>query len=402
MPYLGDVMKQSFQDFFSQESSGGIVLMVVVVIAMVLANSPLDGAYHAFLNTPVRVRFGPLDIDKPMLLWINDGLMAMFFTLIGLEVKRELLQGALSSPSKAALPTFAAIGGLLVPALIFLAFNHEDELGRVGWAIPAATDIAFALGVLALLGSRVPAALKVFLLALAIIDDLLVILIIALFYSDSLSMLSLTVAAVATLGLVTLNRAGVRKLAPYLLIGVVLWVAVLKSGVHATLAGVVLAFTLPLDRDESGYCPSETLEHRLHPWSAFLILPVFAFANAGVSLEGLGLADLTSPLPMGIALGLLLGKPLGIMLFSIIAVMVRLARLPEGLGWVHLLGVSLLCGIGFTMAMFVASLSFDPGMLNYGDLARLGILIGSGLAAVAGYVLLSKTLPEQRKTPPEP
>ncbi|WP_233749539.1 Na+/H+ antiporter NhaA [Ferrimonas balearica] len=395
-------MKQSFQDFFSQESSGGIVLMVVVVIAMVLANSPLDGAYHAFLNTPVRVRFGPLDIDKPMLLWINDGLMAMFFTLIGLEVKRELLQGALSSPSKAALPTFAAIGGLLVPALIFLAFNHEDELGRVGWAIPAATDIAFALGVLALLGSRVPAALKVFLLALAIIDDLLVILIIALFYSDSLSMLSLTVAAVATLGLVTLNRAGVRKLAPYLLIGVVLWVAVLKSGVHATLAGVVLAFTLPLDRDESGYCPSETLEHRLHPWSAFLILPVFAFANAGVSLEGLGLADLTSPLPMGIALGLLLGKPLGIMLFSIIAVMVRLARLPEGLGWVHLLGVSLLCGIGFTMAMFVASLSFDPGMLNYGDLARLGILIGSGLAAVAGYVLLSKTLPEQRKTPPEP
>lgn len=402
MPYLGDVMKQSFQDFFSQESSGGIVLMVVVVIAMVLANSPLDGAYHAFLNTPVRVRFGPLDIDKPMLLWINDGLMAMFFTLIGLEVKRELLQGALSSPSKAALPTFAAIGGLLVPALIFLAFNHQDELGRVGWAIPAATDIAFALGVLALLGSRVPAALKVFLLALAIIDDLLVILIIALFYSDSLSMLSLTVAAVATLGLVTLNRAGVRKLAPYLLIGVVLWVAVLKSGVHATLAGVVLAFTLPLDRDESGYCPSETLEHRLHPWSAFLILPVFAFANAGVSLEGLGLADLTSPLPMGIALGLLLGKPLGIMLFSIIAVMVRLARLPEGLGWVHLLGVSLLCGIGFTMAMFVASLSFDPGMLNYGDLARLGILIGSGLAAVAGYVLLSKTLPEQRKTPPEP
>ncbi|MBY6226236.1 Na+/H+ antiporter NhaA [Ferrimonas balearica] len=387
-------MKQSFQDFFSQESSGGIVLMVVVVIAMVLANSPLDGAYQAFLNTPVRVRFGPLDIDKPMLLWINDGLMALFFTLIGLEVKRELLQGALSSPSKAALPTFAAIGGLLVPALIFLAFNHQDELGRVGWAIPAATDIAFALGVLALLGSRVPAALKVFLLALAIIDDLLVILIIALFYSDNLSMLSLSVSAVATLGLVILNRAGVRKLAPYLLLGAVLWVAVLKSGVHATLAGVVLAFTLPLNRDESGYCPSELLEHRLHPWSAFLILPVFAFANGGVSLAGLGLADLTSPLPMGIALGLLLGKPIGIMLFSAVAVALKLATVPQGMTWIHLLGVSLLCGIGFTMAMFVASLSFDPGMLNYGDLARLGILIGSGLAAVAGYLLLSASLPK--------
>ncbi|MBY6188473.1 Na+/H+ antiporter NhaA [Marinobacter hydrocarbonoclasticus] len=387
-------MKQAFQDFFSQESSGGIVLMVVVAVAMVLANSPFDGAYQAFLNTPVQVRVGALDIDKPMILWINDGLMALFFTLIGLEVKRELLQGALSSPSKAALPTIAAIGGLVAPAIIFLALNQDDQVARGGWAIPAATDIAFALGVLALLGSRVPPALKVFLLALAIIDDLLVILIIALFYSDNLSMLSLLMSALATLGLVLLNRFRVRNLMPYLLVGIVLWVAVLKSGVHATLAGVVLAFTLPLKKDENGYCPSEELEHTLHPWSAFLILPVFAFANAGVSLDGLGLSDLTSPLPLGIALGLLCGKPIGIMLFSLLAVKLRIARLPEGIRWVQLFGVSLLCGIGFTMAMFVASLSFEPGLMNYGDLSRLGILIGSGIAAISGYLVLKITLSE--------
>ncbi len=387
-------MKHAIKDFLSQESSGGIILMVVVAIAMALANSPLDALYDSFLNTPVQVRVGALDIDKPMLLWINDGLMALFFMLIGLEVKRELLQGALSSPSKAALPTFAAIGGMVAPALIFLAFNFSDATARNGWAIPAATDIAFALGVLALLGSRVPAALKVFLLALAIIDDLLAILIIALFYSDSLSTSSLAVAAVAIIGLMMLNRRGVRDLAPYLLVGLVLWVAVLKSGVHATLAGVVLAFTIPLKKDEHGHCPSEHLEHALHPWSTFLILPVFAFANAGVSLEGLGLSDIASPLPMGIALGLLLGKPLGIMLFSGLAVMLRVASLPEGLRWIHLLGVSLLCGIGFTMAMFVASLAFEAGMLNYGDLSRLGILLGSGVAALLGYLLLKRTLPD--------
>ncbi len=387
-------MKHAIKDFLSQESSGGIILMVVVAIAMALANSPLDALYDSFLNTPVQVRVGALDIDKPMLLWINDGLMALFFMLIGLEVKRELLQGALSSPSKAALPTFAAIGGMVAPALIFLAFNFSDATARNGWAIPAATDIAFALGVLALLGSRVPAALKVFLLALAIIDDLLAILIIALFYSDSLSTSSPAVAAVAIIGLMMLNRRGVRDLAPYLLVGLVLWVAVLKSGVHATLAGVVLAFTIPLKKDEHGHCPSEHLEHALHPWSTFLILPVFAFANAGVSLEGLGLSDIASPLPMGIALGLLLGKPLGIMLFSGLAVMLRVASLPEGLRWIHLLGVSLLCGIGFTMAMFVASLAFEAGMLNYGDLSRLGILLGSGVAALLGYLLLKRTLPD--------
>ncbi|SHI15258.1 Na+/H+ antiporter NhaA [Ferrimonas marina] len=385
-------MKQRIKQFLSQDSAGGIILMMVVAIAMVLANSPLSGLYDAFLNTPVQMRIGTLDIDKPMLLWINDGLMALFFMLIGLEVKRELLQGALSSPSKAALPTIAAIGGLLVPAAVFLVFNMGDDIARVGWAIPAATDIAFALGILALLGSRVPVALKVFLLALAIIDDLLVIMIIALFYSDNLSLSALAVSALATAALVGLNRRGERALLPYMLIGVVLWVAVLKSGVHATLAGVILAFTLPLGKDDKGHCPSNHLEHALHPWSTFLILPVFAFANAGVSLSGMGLADVASPLPIGIALGLLLGKPVGIMLFSAVAVALRMASLPEGLRWVHLLGVAFLCGVGFTMAMFVSSLSFEAGLVE-ADLARMGILIGSAAAAIAGYLMLKRTLP---------
>ncbi len=389
-------MKHAIKNFLSQESSGGILLMIAVAIAMVLANSPLSGFYQAFLDVPVQVRVGALNIDKPMLLWINDLLMAFFFLLIGLEVKRELLQGALSSKEKAALPTFAAIGGMVAPALVYTAFNHADPVAANGWAIPAATDIAFALGVLALLGSRVPSSLKVFLLALAIIDDLLAIIIIALFYSDSLSAASLAVAAAAVVALTLLNRRGVRNLGPYMLIGLVLWVAVLKSGVHATLAGVVLAFTIPLKKDEKGHCPSEHLEHALHPWSAFMILPIFAFANAGVSLSGMSLTDLTAALPMGIALGLLIGKPLGIMSFSLIAVKLKLAALPEGMNWKGLFGVSVLCAIGFTMAMFIASLSFESGLMNYGDLARLGILLGSGIAAVGGFFYLKAALPQPK------
>ncbi|GAA5192329.1 Na+/H+ antiporter NhaA [Ferrimonas gelatinilytica] len=389
-------MKHAIKNFLSQESSGGILLMIAVAIAMVLANSPLSDLYQAFLNVPVQVRVGALDIDKPMLLWINDLLMAFFFLLIGLEVKRELLQGALSSKEKAALPTFAAIGGMVAPALVYLAFNYSDPVAANGWAIPAATDIAFALGVLALLGSRVPSSLKVFLLALAIIDDLLAIIIIALFYSDSLSAASLAVAAAAVVALTLLNQRGVRNLGPYMLIGLVLWVAVLKSGVHATLAGVVLAFTIPLKKDEKGHCPSEHLEHALHPWSSYMILPIFAFANAGVSLSGMSLSDLTAALPVGISLGLLLGKPLGIMSFSLIAVKLKLAALPEGMNWKGLFGVSVLCAIGFTMAMFIASLSFESGLMNYGDLARLGILLGSGIAAVGGYFYLKAILPEPK------
>lgn len=387
-------MEKAIRNFVSQESAGGILLLVAVALAMLFANSPLSGLYQGFLSTPVQMRFGALDIDKPLLLWINDGLMAIFFLLIGLEVKRELLEGALSSVAKASLPTFAAIGGMLFPAVIYLAFNYSDPLTQVGWAIPAATDIAFALGIMALLGSRVPVALKVFLLALAIIDDLGVIVIIALFYSSDLSMLSLIVASLAVVGLVLLNRRGVTSLTPYGILGLILWVAVLKSGVHATLAGVIIAFCIPL-RAKDGSSPSEHLEHGLHPWSTFLILPVFAFANAGVSLAGMNFSDVLSPVPVGIALGLLLGKPLGVLFFSYVAVKLKWAELPQGMGWRHIAPVAAMCGIGFTMSMFISSLAFEHEGMAYGDLARLGILIGSLLAAVIGYFWLSKVLPAQ-------
>ncbi|TKB58498.1 Na+/H+ antiporter NhaA [Ferrimonas aestuarii] len=386
-------MTTAIKNFFNQPSAGGIILILMVMLAMLMANSPLQGVYNAFLDMPMQVRIGHLDIHKPLLLWVNDLLMAFFFLLIGLEVKRELLQGTLSSVSQAALPSIAAIGGMLVPALIFLSLNAPGSAASNGWAIPAATDIAFALGVLALLGSRVPLALKVFLLALAIIDDLLAIIIIALFYSGPLSTISLVIAAVAIAGLFILNRLGVRNLMPYMLMGTVLWVAVLKSGVHATLAGVVLAFAIPLPRDESGHSPSEYLEHQLHPWSTFLILPVFAFANAGVNFDNMAIGDLFSPLPMGIALGLVIGKPLGILGFSYLAVKLNLAKLPTGVNWVQLFGVAMLCGIGFTMAMFVSSLAFEAGTLNFSDMSRLGILLGSGISAVIGYLVLKRNIP---------
>ncbi|MDF0533748.1 Na+/H+ antiporter NhaA [Shewanella sp. A32] len=385
-------MEKVIRDFLSQESAGGILLLAAVVLAMLSANSPLVGVYQGFLDMPLQIRVGALDIHKPLLLWINDGLMALFFLLIGLEVKRELIEGALSSVAKASLPTFAALGGMMVPAAIYLLFNYQDPITSGGWAIPAATDIAFALGIMALLGSRVPVALKVFLLALAIIDDLGVIVIIALFYSNDLSIISLVVAAFAVLGLILLNVKGVTSLGAYGLLGAILWVAVLKSGVHATLAGVIIAFAIPL-RGKDGRSPSQHLEHALHPWSTFLILPVFAFANAGVSLNGMSLQSLLSPVPMGIALGLLLGKPIGVMLFSFLAVKLKLAELPSGIGWHHIAPVAVMCGIGFTMSMFIASLAFEHGGVLYGDLARLGILLGSMTAAALGYLWLSKTLP---------
>ncbi|WP_025819570.1 Na+/H+ antiporter NhaA [Shewanella marina] len=386
-------MERAIKNFLGQESAGGILLLVAVVLAMLLANSPLSDEYVNLLSTEMQVRLGALDINKPLLLWINDGLMAIFFLLIGLEVKRELLEGALSSVSKASLPTFAAIGGMVVPAAIYLFFNYADPVTKMGWAIPAATDIAFALGIMALLGNRVPVALKVFLLALAIIDDLGVIVIIALFYSSDLSMLSMIIAALSVTGLIILNRKGVTNLSAYAVLGMILWVAVLKSGVHATLAGVIIAFCIPL-RAKDGTSPSESLEHKLHPWSTFIILPIFAFANAGVSLGNMSIESVVSPVPMGIALGLLLGKPIGVMLFSFIAVKLKLAQLPDGIGWRHIAPVSVMCGIGFTMSMFISSLAFEHGGLALADLARLGILIGSMFAATIGYVWLSKVLPD--------
>ncbi|QFU21691.1 Na+/H+ antiporter NhaA [Shewanella eurypsychrophilus] len=385
-------MEKAIKNFLGQESAGGILLMLAVLFAMLMANSPLAGVYQGFLDTEMQVRVGSLDINKTLIHWINDGLMAIFFMLIGLEVKRELLEGALSSAAQASLPTFAAIGGMVFPAGVYLLFNYGDPITQAGWAIPAATDIAFALGIMALLGSRVPVSLKVFLLALAIIDDLGVVVIIALFYSTDLSTISLIVAALAIAGLVGLNRKGVTALGPYGVLGIILWIAVLKSGVHATLAGVIIAFCIPL-RAKDGSSPSESLEHSLHPWSTFLILPIFAFANAGVSLSGMSLDALVSPVPVGIALGLLLGKPLGVMLCSYIAVKLKLAVLPDGIGWRHIAPVSVLCGIGFTMSMFISSLAFvGEGAVN-GDFARLGILVGSLLSAVIGYFWLSKVLP---------
>ncbi|MCW3173374.1 Na+/H+ antiporter NhaA [Shewanella subflava] len=387
-------MEKALRNFLSQESAGGIILMISVALAMILANSPLSGLYEGFLNTEVQVRVGALDIDKPLLLWINDGLMALFFLLIGLEVKRELLEGALSTAAKASLPTFGAIGGMLFPALFYLMFNYSNPATQVGWAIPAATDIAFALGIMALLGNRVPVALKVFLLALAIIDDLGVIVIIALFYSTDLSMLSLIIAAIAIGLMVLLNRKGVTSLTPYGLLGFILWVAVLKSGVHATLAGVIIAFCIPL-RAKDGTSPSEHLEHSLHPWSTFLILPVFAFANAGLSLANMTFASFAEPITIGIILGLVLGKPIGVLLFSFVAVKLKWAELPPGIGWKHIAPVAAMCGVGFTMSVFIASLAFENSPAAFGDFARLGILTGSLLAALLGYFWLDKVLPKK-------
>ncbi|MCL1123114.1 Na+/H+ antiporter NhaA [Shewanella surugensis] len=387
-------MERVIKNFLNKGSAGGILLMLAVILALILANSPISWLYQDFLNTEMQIRVGSLDLNKTLLHWINDGLMAIFFLLIGLEVKRELLEGALSTPAQASLPTFAAIGGMIFPAAIYLLFNYSDPVAQSAWAIPAATDIAFALGIIALLGSRVPVSLKVFLLALAIMDDLGVVVIIAIFYSTDLSMLSMIIAAFAIMGLVSLNVKGVTALAPYAVLGSILWIAVLKSGVHATLAGVIIAFCIPL-RGKDGSSPSEKLEHDLHPWSTFLILPVFAFANAGVDLTGMSIDYLVAPLPLGIALGLLLGKPIGVMLFSYIAVKLKFAVLPDGVGWKHIAPVAVMCGIGFTMSMFISSLAFINADPIYGDLARLGILIGSICSAVIGYFWLSKVLDEK-------
>jgi len=381
-------LKNLLKSFIESDASNGMVLIMAAVAAMILANSAETAqGYQAFLNEPVQIRFGALDISKNLLLWINDALMALFFLLIGLEVKRELIVGELASRDKAIFPVIAALGGMALPALVFLGFNHGDEIARNGWAIPTATDIAFALGVLALLGSRVPAALKVFLMALAIIDDLGAIVIIALFYTSGLSLLSLGVAAGAIVVLAVLNYFNVRKISVYMLVGIVLWTAVLKSGVHATLAGVIVGFFIPLEKRE-GHSPAEHLAHGLMPWVNWLILPLFAFANAGISLAGITLRDVLSPEPSGIILGLLIGKPLGITLFCWLAVKLRLAVLPDGTTIRDIMAIGVLCGIGFTMSIFISSLAFDSTHEQLVTFSKLGILTGSVLSAVIGYTLL--------------
>lgn len=383
-------MKRVLKEFYERESSTGILLISVMLVALVLKNSFLSSAYNNFLYTPVEIRFGALQIAKPLLLWINDGLMAVFFLLVGLEVKRELLRGSLSSWHMASLPVIAAIGGMTVPALVYVGINRGEPSALQGWAIPTATDIAFALGVLSLLGNRVPPSLKIFLLALAIIDDLGAIIIIALFYTEGLSLASMMVAFIALVALFTINRMGVMRKAAYILLGAVLWVSVLKSGVHATLAGVALAFMIPLearDDDSSEASLAESLEHDLHPWVSFMILPLFAFVNAGIDLRGMAISQMLAPVPLGIMMGLFLGKQAGVFLFSWIAIRLRVATLPVGSSWSQFYGVAVMTGIGFTMSLFIDSLSFvDDRIYQYTD--KLAILLGSLFSGVLGYFVL--------------
>ncbi len=385
-------MTDFIKEFLKLQSAGGLLLMAATALALVAANSPVAGIYQAFLDTPIEVRMGPIGLAKPALLWINDGLMAIFFFLIGLELKREFLEGELSSWRQVVLPAVGALGGMVVPAVVFLALNHGDPVSLRGWAIPVATDIAFALGVMALLGSRVPLSLKVFLTSLAIFDDVGAILIIALFYSENLVLSALLTAGVMVAALLVLNLSGVTKRTPYIITGLVLWFAVLKSGVHATIAGVLLAFFIPL-RTGRGESPSplRELEHDLHSTVSYGILPLFAFANAGLSLAGVRISQLVHPLTIGIAGGLFLGKQVGVFLFSLLAVKLGIASPPQSAGWRQFYGVSVLCGIGFTMSLFIGSLSFEPGSLESID-ERIGILIGSFLSAILGYVILDRTL----------
>ncbi len=369
------------------EAASGLLLIAAAILALIINNSPLSWLYNGLLETPVVAQVGALKIAKPLLLWINDGLMALFFLLIGLEVKREVLEGQLAKPSQIVLPGAAAIGGMLVPALIYWFLNRDNPPALNGWAIPTATDIAFALGVLALLGKRVPTSLKLFLMTLAIIDDLGAIVIIAIFYSGTLSTLSLMLAGACIAALVAMNRMGVVKLGPYMIIGLILWVCVLKSGVHATLAGVTLAFCIPLRTRNAEPSPLKALEHALHPWVSFGILPLFAFANAGLSLSGVTLESFTHHVPMGIAVGLLLGKTIGVFGLTLMAVKTGIAALPSGANWGQVLGVAILCGIGFTMSLFVGSLAFEPGSSEYAGMDRMGILTGSLFAALIGYAV---------------
>lgn len=373
--------------FFELEAAGGIVLAVAAVLAMIVANSPLHDLYHAFIHAPVVLQIGSFGIAKDAHHWINDGLMAIFFFLVGLELKREALVGELSDIKQILLPALCAVGGMIVPALIYILFNGGNEYAMKGWAIPTATDIAFAIGVLSLLGNKVPNSLKVFLVSIAIFDDLGAIIIIALFYTSELSLLSLAVAGVCLPLLFLLNRMNVVRLTPYLLIGLVMWAAMLKSGVHATLAGVLLAFFIPLtDKSDPEHSPLEELEHDLHNTVAFGILPLFAFANAGISLSDTSIDSLFHHVPLGITLGLFVGKQIGVMLPFILAVKFKLASPPTGTTTKQIYGVSLLCGIGFTMSLFISGLAF--GGVPEGYDPRLGIILGSLLSGIIGYLVL--------------
>lgn len=383
----------AFSRFFKLESAGGILLIIAAFLAMILANSPLDKAYHYLLSLPLEIRIGGLELAKPLSLWINDGLMAVFFFLVGLELKRELCEGALSDPKNVILPAVGAIGGMLIPALVYYVFNANDAKALQGWAIPTATDIAFALGIVALLGSRVPISVKLFLTALAIFDDVGAVIIIALFYTSKISSTALIVVAVCVCVLALINRMNVVSKSPYILIGLIMWCATVKSGVHATLAGVVLAMFIPLHtKDDSNYSPLRSLEHDLHSVVAFFVLPVFAFANAGISFDGVGAEQLLSPVTLGITLGLFLGKQLGIFTMCYLFIKLGFTRLPEGMDWLSLYGTAVLCGVGFTMSLFIGSLAFEETGITRDLDERLGVIMGSLLSGCLGYWILRLSL----------
>ncbi len=391
--------KTTFIDAFLRlESASGILLMLATALALIFANSFLEPFYHFLLEIPIQIHIGALDINKPLLLWINDGLMTIFFFLVGLELKREFLEGELSNRRNIILPGVGAVGGMVIPAFIYLLFNSGNPDALRGWAVPVATDIAFTLGVLALLGSRVPISIKVFLTSLAILDDIGAIVIIAVFYTAEISMTALGVAAGCVLVLVFLNNRNWVSHSSYMMVGVILWIALLKSGIHATLAGVILAVFIPMQsKKDPDVSPLKILEHDLHTVVAFVILPVFAFANSGVMLSGITAEQALHSVPVGVALGLFLGKQIGIFALCWLFIKLKLATLPSGMNWSGLYGASVLCGIGFTMSLFIGSLAF--GETEFHDMfdERLGIIVGSLLSGVLGFFVLRYSLPPVEK-----
>jgi len=391
------ILKETFiAGFFRLESAGGIILMIAAAFAMVCANTPLQPYYALILDTQVAISVGTFEIAKPLLLWINDGLMAVFFFLVGLELKRELMEGELVDPRNIVLPGIGAIGGMAIPAAIYIFFNLHDSSAMSGWAIPAATDIAFALGVLALLGSRVPTAIKIFLTSLAIFDDIGAIIIIAVFYTAKISLTSLLIVACCIPLLLLFNRRQVESKSLYMLVGLIMWVAMLKSGVHATLTGVILAMFITMkSKSDPQRSPLREMERDLHTVVAFWILPIFAFANAGITLTGVGTEQLLHNVPVGIALGLFIGKQLGVFGFCWLAIKMSLTRLPQGVSWSSLYGTAALCGIGFTMSLFIGSLAFEETDINRVFDDRLGIIIGSLASGLFGYLILNKSLPRR-------
>ena len=383
--------------FIQTDSAGGIVLMIAAGLAMIIANTPLIHFYDMFINTPVEIRIGPLEIAKPLLLWINDGLMAGFFFLVGLELKRELLIGELADRSKIVLPALGALGGMAIPALIYILINLGDAEALRGWAIPAATDIAFALGILSLLGPKVPVSLKILLTSLAIFDDIGAILIIAIFYTASISFASLAVAGICIILLFILNKRGHDHITTYVFIGSIMWVALLKSGVHATLAGVILALFIPMrSKEDSEHSPLIQLEHDLHNTIAFFILPVFAFSNSGIDLSDASLDFFLHGVPLGITLGLFFGKQIGVFSFIWLGIKLKITSMPKGMNWGSLYGLSALCGIGFTMSLFIGSLAFDQTLANNVFDERLGIVLGSIFSGIVGFYILKRNLSEKK------